>query len=103
MVQRGFRDEPITIEPEGTTVIGPLVLAPCEQVPEGIPPLLAGYITGITLPENVRATVTFCTDQTLREEAFSVVADASGGFATAVPEAFGPGGEVSEAAVTDEC
>jgi hypothetical protein len=103
MVQRGFRDEPITIEPEGTTVIGPLVLAPCEQVPEGIPPLLAGYISGITLPENARATVTFCTDQTLREEAFSVVADASGRFATAVPPAFGPGGEVSEAAVTDEC
>ncbi len=103
MVQRGFRDEPITIEAEGTTVIGPLVLAPCEQVPEGIPPLLAGYITGITLPENARATVTFCTDPSLREEAFSVVADASGSFATAVPPAFGPGGEVSEAAVTDEC
>ncbi len=46
-----------------------------------MPALLAGRITGAEIPEGGRASVAFCTDAQLRNEAFSVAADADGRFA----------------------
>ncbi|MGI5819371.1 MAG: hypothetical protein ACOX9R_14885 [Armatimonadota bacterium] len=82
---RGFGDdEPVPVDPGGTTVIGPLTLAPLGEAPEGIPPLIAGVVTGAQIPEGGRASVAFCTDPALRDEAFSLATDPAGLFAAVV-------------------
>lgn len=82
MALRGFgENEPVTVDPDGTSVIGPLTLAACTEVPAGIPPLVAGLVTGAEVAEGARTSVAFCTDQALRNEAFSVEAGSGGRFA----------------------
>lgn len=82
----GSEEAPITVEADATTTVVPIAVGTDASVPQGIPPLVAGRIIGAAIPEGGRASVAFCIDESLREEAFSVAAGADGRF-VAVAEA----------------
>jgi len=78
----GSAEAPIAVKAEEATALeAPLELTTEQAAPEGLPAVLAGRITGATIPEGGRASVAFCTDAQLRNEAFSVAADTNGSFA----------------------
>ncbi len=81
----GAADAPITVEADAETTVAPIAVSGETALPEGLPPLVAGQITGAEIPEGGTAAVAFCTDASLRNEAFSVVAGPDGRFA-AVPQ-----------------
>ncbi|MFW6156620.1 MAG: hypothetical protein ACOC7J_04820, partial [Armatimonadota bacterium] len=78
--------EPVSVGADADTAVEPMEIGGDHAVPEDLPPIVAGRVTGAQIPEGGRAVVAFCTDQALRNEAFSVVARPDGSYA-AVPEA----------------
>ena len=78
---RGWgEEEPLTMPPDGKLALPPLELSPCEQPPEGLPPVVAGRVTGFSPTEDAAVKVAFCSDESLRYEVVSVTADTSGRF-----------------------
>lgn len=78
----GSSEAPIVVETGATVALEqPLALAADNAAPEGLPALLAGRITGAQIPEGGQASVAFCTDAQLRNEALSVAAGADGRYA----------------------
>ncbi|MFO8079331.1 MAG: hypothetical protein R6V07_03395 [Armatimonadota bacterium] len=78
----GSSEAPIVIATGSTVTLDqPLELDADGAAPEGMPALVAGRITGATIPEGAQASVAFCTDAQMRNEAFSIAAGAEGRFA----------------------
>ncbi|MFP4249463.1 MAG: hypothetical protein ACLFU7_07375 [Armatimonadota bacterium] len=78
----GSAEAPIVVETGATVALDqPLELAADHVAPEGMPALIAGRITGAEIPEGGQASVAFCTDAQMRNEAFSVAAGADGRYA----------------------
>lgn len=100
----GTAEAPISVgADESKALAQSLTLSADHAAPEGIPPLVAGRITGVEIPRSGRASVAFCTDQSMRNEAFSVAANADGIYAAAVPVNPSVASDVSEASVDDDC
>jgi len=78
----GTSDAPISVEADGSKALAE-TLTPTRDcaAPEGLPALVAGRITGAEIPEGGRASVAFCSDQSMRNEAFSVATDSEGRYA----------------------
>lgn len=79
----GSAEEPITVEADAETALDAIGLS-AGTVPEAVPPLIAGQITGAEAPEGAKLTVAFCTDAAMREQSFAVQALADGRFAAVV-------------------
>jgi len=78
-------DEPLGLTPAGELGLSELALTAVEQPPAGVPPIVVGRVTGVQVEGDATIQVAFCTDEALRQEAFSVAADAAGRF-VAAPE-----------------
>lgn len=79
---RGTGDEPRVVVAENAPVeLGPLSLSPGAVLPEGLAAIVAGKVSAPALVDGAQITVAFCTDSSLRDEAFTVVADEDGRFA----------------------
>jgi hypothetical protein len=79
----GSADEPIVVEANEATELDPISLSTGWD-PDGIPPLVAGRITGVEAPPGARITVAFCADAAMREQAAAVTAGPDGRFAAAL-------------------
>lgn len=78
----GSEDAPVSVEADRSSALAqPLELAAEHIPPEGIPPLVAGRVSGAEIPEGGRASIAFCTDPQLRNQAFSVETTADGRYA----------------------
>ncbi len=86
LATRGYGGtEPVSVEADATATVDPMDISADCAVPAELPPVIAGRITSAEVPDSGQASVAFCTDRGLRNEAFSVAAGADGVFA-AVPQ-----------------
>ncbi len=81
LVQSG--DAPVAIVAEQEVQVGTLSLVPC-AAPPGVPPIVAGRITGVEPGEGAKISLALCTDAAMRQEAVALAADADGRFAATV-------------------
>lgn len=86
IAMRGWGDEePTTVTMDAELAIGELVLS-AGEVPEGLPPIVAGEVTGAKLPVGAAVKVSFCADAAMQVEVSSAQGSSDGRFA-ATPQA----------------